>query len=101
MGMLYEHDEDLPIRPTEEQEPSDRSPEEIKQWTRRDEILQRGAEIHDEAARTLTQGEPFEERDIWCSCEGLILTREKPGPHHEEDCVYYQLPDYGVFGPDE
>lgn len=24
-----------------------------------------------------------------------------PGPHHDEDCPLYQLPDYGVFGPDE
>lgn len=40
--------------------------------------------------------------DPCCICDlGSTEARIKPGPHHNEACPLWELPDYGVFGPDE
>lgn len=44
----------------------------------------------------------YSERIDWCICAGLSeASKLNPGPHHDEGCVMFALPDYGVFGPDE
>lgn len=45
---------------------------------------------------------PFGQRSEFCICAGLSeASRLNPGIHHDEGCIMWQLPDYGVFGPDE
>lgn len=38
-----------------------------------------------------------------CHCDYLMgpEAKQTSGPHHEEGCSYFQLPDYGHFGPDD
>jgi hypothetical protein len=37
----------------------------------------------------------------WCMCAGLSdASRLRPGIHHDEGCIMWQLPDYSIFGPD-
>jgi hypothetical protein len=40
--------------------------------------------------------------DCLCASLGYGNARKtEPGPHHDDRCPLYELPDYGVFGPDE
>jgi hypothetical protein len=40
--------------------------------------------------------------ELVCTCPGISFTLLTiPGPHHDDGCPFHELPDYGVFGPDE